>query len=71
MTATGSGSSKKQAKHACARALLDKLDGRESRAGTAAANTSQNITPVASTTPTEDPATSSNDAPKPGPIDQV
>ena len=28
LTATGSGSSKKQAKHAAARAMLDKLDGR-------------------------------------------
>lgn len=32
MTATGSGNSKKQAKHAAARAMLDKLDGRESSA---------------------------------------
>ena len=28
LTSTGSGSSKKQAKHAAARAMLDKLDGR-------------------------------------------
>ena len=28
LTATGSGSSKKQAKHRAARAMLDKLDGR-------------------------------------------
>ena len=28
LTATGSGSSKKQAKHSAARAMLDKLDGR-------------------------------------------
>jgi dsRNA-specific ribonuclease len=31
MTASGSGNSKKQAKHAAARAMLDLLDGKENR----------------------------------------